>query len=69
MKIKMQSYPILAYLQIFSSNDSPTAYAIYGNIFYAAPEVLKGEGFFKESDVWSFAVSLWEALTKNYITY
>ncbi|SOV24530.1 tyrosine kinase-like protein [Plasmodium sp. DRC-Itaito] len=49
----------------FSSNDSPTAYAIYGNIFYAAPEVLKGEGFFKESDVWSFAVSLWEALTKK----
>ncbi|GAW82082.1 tyrosine kinase-like protein [Plasmodium gonderi] len=49
----------------FSSNDSPTAYAIYGNIFYAAPEVLKGEGFFKESDVWSFGVSLWEALTKK----
>ncbi|SBS96054.1 tyrosine kinase-like protein (TKL3) [Plasmodium ovale curtisi] len=49
----------------FSPNDSPTAYAIYGNIFYAAPEVLKGEGFFKESDVWSFAVSLWEALTKK----
>ncbi|CRH01599.1 tyrosine kinase-like protein, putative [Plasmodium relictum] len=49
----------------FSPNDSPTAYAMYGNIFYAAPEVLKGEGFFKESDVWSFAVSLWEALTKK----
>ncbi|SBS87650.1 sexual stage-specific protein kinase [Plasmodium malariae] len=49
----------------FSINDSPTAYAMYGNIFYAAPEVLKGEGFFKESDVWSFAVSLWEALTKK----
>lgn len=49
----------------FSKNDCPSAYAIYGNIFYAAPEVLKGEGFFKESDVWSFAVSLWEALTKQ----
>ncbi|CAD2102561.1 tyrosine kinase-like protein, putative [Plasmodium vinckei lentum] len=49
----------------FSLNDSPSAYAIYGNIFYAAPEVLKGEGFFKESDVWSFGVSLWEALTKR----
>ncbi|ETB62582.1 serine/threonine protein kinase [Plasmodium yoelii 17X] len=49
----------------FSLNDSPSAYAIYGNIFYAAPEVLKGEGFFKESDVWSFGVSLWEALTKK----
>ncbi|KJP86270.1 TKL/MLK protein kinase [Plasmodium fragile] len=49
----------------FSLNDSPTAYAMYGNVFYAAPEVLKGEGFFKESDVWSFGVSLWEALTRK----
>lgn len=49
----------------FSKSDSPSSYAIYGNIFYAAPEVLKGEGFFKESDVWSFAVSLWEALSRK----
>ncbi|KAH8584583.1 sexual stage-specific kinase [Cryptosporidium sp. chipmunk genotype I] len=39
----------------------------YGNVYYAAPEVLRKEGFFKESDVWSFGMSMLEALTKSFV--
>ncbi|KAK9173744.1 Protein kinase domain protein [Cryptosporidium meleagridis] len=39
----------------------------YGNAYYAAPEVLRKEGFFKESDVWSFGMSMLEVLTKSFV--
>ncbi|CUV05371.1 unnamed protein product [Cryptosporidium hominis] len=39
----------------------------YGNTYYAAPEVLRKEGFFKESDVWSFGMSMLEVLTKSFV--
>eukprot|EP01068_Selenidium_serpulae_P006030 Selendium_serpulae@DN4269_c0_g1_i1.p1 len=49
----------------YLEQDSPNCLAMYGNVYYAAPEVLRGEGFFRQSDVWSFGVALWEALTRR----
>ncbi|KAK6589376.1 sexual stage-specific kinase [Cryptosporidium xiaoi] len=37
----------------------------FGNVYYAAPEVLRGEGFYKQSDVWSFGISMYEILTNT----
>eukprot|EP01053_Blabericola_migrator_P012893 Blabericola_migrator_1__12892@NODE_843_length_6287_cov_71_362219_g595_i0_p1_GENE_NODE_843_length_6287_cov_71_362219_g595_i0NODE_843_length_6287_cov_71_362219_g595_i0_p1_ORF_typecomplete_len1133_score117_77Pkinase_Tyr/PF07714_17/15Pkinase_Tyr/PF07714_17/5_4e45Pkinase/PF00069_25/15Pkinase/PF00069_25/4_5e43Kinaselike/PF14531_6/1_7e09Kdo/PF06293_14/3_5e08FTA2/PF13095_6/0_0078FTA2/PF13095_6/0_72WaaY/PF06176_11/1_1e05Pkinase_fungal/PF17667_1/2_6e05PIP49_C/PF12260_8/0_00088APH/PF01636_23/0_0029SAM_2/PF len=45
------------------NNPSPYFLTAFGNAFYAAPEVLRGEGFWPQSDVYSFGVSFWEALT------
>lgn len=44
---------------------NPSAFFLtaYGNAYYAAPEVLRGEGFWPQSDVYSFGISFWEALT------
>ncbi|KAJ1604580.1 sexual stage-specific protein kinase [Cryptosporidium canis] len=39
----------------------------FGNVYYAAPEVLRKEGFFKESDVWSFGICMLEVLTKSLV--
>ncbi|KAF7456774.1 putative tyrosine kinase-like protein [Cryptosporidium felis] len=39
----------------------------YGNAYYAAPEVIRKEGFFKESDVWSFGISMLEVLEKSLV--
>lgn len=39
----------------------------FGNVYYAAPEVLRKEGFFKESDVWSFGMCMLEVLTKSLV--
>ncbi|PFH32695.1 hypothetical protein BESB_013070 [Besnoitia besnoiti] len=47
----------------FVANDSPSVLALFGNVFYAAPEVLRGDGFYPASDVWSYGVAFWEALT------
>ncbi|PHJ20594.1 tyrosine kinase-like protein [Cystoisospora suis] len=47
----------------FVPSDSPSVLALYGNVFYAAPEVLRGDGFYPASDVWSYGVAFWEALT------
>ena len=32
-------------------------------MYYTAPEVLRGEAFYLQSDVWSFGISFWECLT------
>lgn len=39
----------------------------FGNAYYAAPEVLRREGFFKESDVWSFGMCMLEVLTESFV--
>ncbi|OII74393.1 sexual stage-specific protein kinase [Cryptosporidium ubiquitum] len=39
----------------------------FGNVYYAAPEVLRKEGFFKESDVWSFGMSMIEVITNSFV--
>ncbi|RQX68637.1 Tyrosine kinase-like (TKL) protein [Toxoplasma gondii CAST] len=47
----------------FVPSDSPSVLALFGNLFYAAPEVLRGDAFYPASDVWSYGVAFWEALT------
>lgn len=50
--------------QILEEPDTFFQYS-YGSIVYAAPEVLRGEGYWPESDIFSVGVSLWEALTRK----
>eukprot|EP01071_Lankesteria_metandrocarpae_P006998 Lankesteria_metandrocarpae@DN454_c0_g1_i1.p1 len=52
---------------LFNETDSPSILANYGNVFYAAPEVLRGEGFYCASDVYSYGVAFWEALTQRVV--
>lgn len=57
--VRISDFGVATY---FDDTTSPSLLAVYGNIYYAAPEVLRGEGFYPQSDVWSFAISLWESL-------
>ncbi|OII76405.1 protein kinase domain-containing protein [Cryptosporidium andersoni] len=48
-----------------SDGDSRSTISLFGNVYYAAPEVLRGEGFYEQSDVWSFGITLWEILSET----
>ncbi|CAG8667665.1 5961_t:CDS:2 [Racocetra fulgida] len=62
--IKQDGFPTIADLGISKPiDDSSDNNAVYGVIPYVAPEVLKGEKFTHASDIYSFAMIIWEVIS------